>query len=251
MSFNVAEEWRPVIGLDTDFSDYYEVSNTGRIKSLDRFIDTHSGGSYVRKGAILNPNINTRGYYLVDLRKKGVRKAILLHSLIAFAWLEPCPGIYAQRKGCFNIDHIDHDRLNNRVDNLRWLSVEQNSSQGTVKGERSGRSKLTEKDIIDIRSSNLSYKELSRIYNIKAQSIQLIIQGVNWKHVDYPNKEEQLNKRKLGVSKLLPDQIFEILLDNNTSLSNLAKKHKVSYMTIHRIKNNPTKYLKDMDLQPN
>lgn len=95
------EEWRSVI----DYEGLYEVSSCGQIKSL-------------RKGALLTPH-KINGYYVVRLCKNGKMKNHKVHRLVAIAFI-PNP----ENKAF--VDHIDTNRSNNRVENLRWVTRQEN-----------------------------------------------------------------------------------------------------------------------------
>lgn len=95
------EEWRSVIG----YEGLYEVSSCGQIKSL-------------RKGALLTPH-KINGYYVIRLCKNGKMKNHKVHRLVAIAFI-PNP----ENKAF--VDHIDTNRSNNRVENLRWVTRQEN-----------------------------------------------------------------------------------------------------------------------------
>lgn len=97
----MTEEWRSVIG----YEGLYEVSNCGQIKSL-------------RKGALLTPH-KINGYYVIRLCKNGKMKNHKVHRLVAIAFI-PNP----ENKAF--VDHIDTNRSNNRVENLRWVTRQEN-----------------------------------------------------------------------------------------------------------------------------
>ena len=99
------EEWRPVEG----YAGYF-ISNMGRCKSLKQ-----------REARILTAFTNNKGYARVSLSKNGHSKHFLVSRLVAQAFCaNPDPAV------CTTVDHIDRNRLNNRADNLRWLSQEDN-----------------------------------------------------------------------------------------------------------------------------
>lgn len=107
------EIWLPVEG----YEGRYEVSNLGRIKSLARTV--------INTGRVLKEKYNCfhlkrGGYHSVLLSKDTVKSTIQLHRIVAKAFL-PNP----DNKRVVN--HIDGDKLNNRADNLEWVSYRENS----------------------------------------------------------------------------------------------------------------------------
>ena len=111
------EIWRPVVG----YEGLYEVSNTGRVRSLDRYVRRN----YFKKGRILKLN-DRRGYLFVELCLNNKTKNFSVHRLVAQAFI-PNPDNLPQ------VNHIDEDKLNNRVENLEWCDSKYNSNYGTRK----------------------------------------------------------------------------------------------------------------------
>lgn len=107
------EEWRDIAG----YEGFYQVSNMGRVKSLDRTFLRSDGTMATYKGKILMPV--GRPYLHVSLSKNNIHTMARIHRLVAEAFI-PNPN----RLKC--IDHIDCDKTNNQVDNLRWCSHLQN-----------------------------------------------------------------------------------------------------------------------------
>ena len=89
------EQWRDVVG----YEDYYQVSNMGRVRSVDRVVSGKSGPTKL-KGRILRSNpSNQYGHLVVDLCKGGVRQTIPIHQLVAVAWIGPRPDHQQVRHG--------------------------------------------------------------------------------------------------------------------------------------------------------
>lgn len=110
-----SEEWKSIKG----YEGLYMVSNLGRVKSLCGF----NGHEYVKREKILNPYKQKAGknYHrsVVKLFKDGNRKDFKVHRLVADAFI-PNPELKS------NINHIDGNPLNNRVDNLEWCTQKEN-----------------------------------------------------------------------------------------------------------------------------
>ena len=109
------EQWRPI----EEYEGLYEVSNMGRVKSLER-IDKNN---HLVKGKILKPVMMKNGYLRVDLSKEGKHKMFSVHRLVGMTFI-PNP------EGLPQINHIDEDKTNNRVDNLEWCDCKYNINYG-------------------------------------------------------------------------------------------------------------------------
>lgn len=107
---NENEEWRPVRG----YEDYYEVSNYGNVRSIPRVTITKRGDIVNRKGKILTlfANKNT-GYEQVMLTVHMKYKMCYVHRLVAEAFIDNPHNLRC-------VVHVNGDKLDNRVENLKW-----------------------------------------------------------------------------------------------------------------------------------
>lgn len=121
------EEWRAVEG----YEGLYEVSNLGRVRALDRLV-MNNGGLQRKHERILQGCItpNSKGYNQVVLCKEGKIQPCLVHRLVANAFI-PNP------EGKPEVDHIDTNPSNNRVDNLRWVTTQENSMNPITRKKKS------------------------------------------------------------------------------------------------------------------
>ena len=105
------EIWKDVVG----YGGYYEVSDMGRVRSVDRTVE-HQGGTKNLRGRIRKPGPDAGGYPMVCLYLDGKPKPHRVHRLVALAFLgEPV-------EGRNDVDHINGVVDDNSVENLRWAS---------------------------------------------------------------------------------------------------------------------------------
>lgn len=114
------EIWKDIKG----YEGYYQVSNYGNVRSLDRFDGVHD-----RKGQLITPILKYNGYLQVGLRKHSQRKYISVHRLVALHFLE-------NPENKEQVNHIDCNKLNNHVDNLEWVTPKENQQHAKRNGLR-------------------------------------------------------------------------------------------------------------------
>lgn len=114
---HVSEEWRAVV----DYEGYYEVSDQGGVRSLDRLVagGRYPGGTRPMKGVILQGEITWAGYRRVSLTVDRVVSKRTVHSLVAEAFIGPRP------EG-LQVCHNDGNSQNNHPSNLRYDTASAN-----------------------------------------------------------------------------------------------------------------------------
>ena len=115
----ICEEWKAIQG----YENLYEISNFGRIRSLDKvgFQKHWQGGvsRYLFKGQLLKPSKGSNGYMRISLKKDGKLKTFSIHRLVGIHFLE-------KPDGKDYINHLDADVTNNHVSNLEWCFQSEN-----------------------------------------------------------------------------------------------------------------------------
>lgn len=115
------EIWKDIEG----FEGLYQVSNLGRVKSLDRYVESR-GHLIYRKGVIRKP-FDTTGYYSVTLNKDRKETTFQVHRLVAQAFI-PNPNDLPV------VNHLDGRKTNNCIDNLEWTTYAENSKHAVETG---------------------------------------------------------------------------------------------------------------------
>lgn len=181
---NQEEIWKDIVGYD----GFYQVSNLGNVKSIDRYVKHNYGdlSRRIQKGITIKLTINSDKYYCVTLGKNGKHKTFTVHRLVAIAFLENTLNNNI-------INHKDGIKTNNHYTNLEWCTTQQNTQHATENnlipfGENHGMSKLTDEKVKEIRQKyernglyNTYY--LAKKYNVSRTLIGLVINNKIWKRV--------------------------------------------------------------------
>lgn len=104
-----------------NYEGYYQVSNLGNVKSLGRDVMCSGGYTKFNKGRVLK-KIFCKHYYYVILCKLGKPSTRTIHSLVAEAFLNHKPNGHE-----LVVNHINHDKIDNRVENLEIVTQRVNS----------------------------------------------------------------------------------------------------------------------------
>ena len=165
------EEWRPVVG----YEGLYEVSSFGRVKRLKRTIIRRNGMRLPISERILVP-YDFMGYARIGLCKKLRRKHLLVHRLVAIAFI-PNPNCLSL------INHKDEIRSNNHIDNLEWCTREYNLSYGDAPRKLKEHQLSLGKRVIQMRRDGteittfVSASEAARMLKLCGSCISKVCRG--------------------------------------------------------------------------
>jgi len=159
------EQWKPI-----DERPDYQVSNFGRVR----------GPRGIRK-----LDYSNRGYALLNLRIDGRQRNLLVHRLVAKAFV-------TNDRACPIVNHIDGDKCNNHADNLEWCTAQENRNhaikEGLLdhKGQKNPQAKLTEGQVKAIKGKlerGQSQASIAAEFAMTQQTVSDIKTGKSWAHV--------------------------------------------------------------------
>lgn len=142
------EVWRNIIG----YEGCYQVSNLGNVKSLDRLVKFRNK-LFVRKGSLLKQSLDRYGYSHLVLCVNATKKPCTVHVLVAMSFMNFTP---IGRK--LVIDHINGNKSDNRVENLRIVTQRENTTTCFVR-----KSKKNSSEHVGVTWSKSSKKWMARI----------------------------------------------------------------------------------------
>jgi len=161
------EEWKDVDG----YEGIYQVSSMGNIRSLDRKITQFCHKNYFTRnmnGRTIKSKTQNSGYEIVWLSKNGNVRAFTVHriALVAFTGFTPIG---------LDINHIDGDKRNNKIENIEWCSKSENikHSYKNLKRESTGKKVMC----IELGIVFDSSKQASDIMNINVSGIKHVTNG--------------------------------------------------------------------------
>ena len=143
-----------------DIPEYegYQVSNLGRVKSLERFKKGKNGSSVPVKEKILKPQL-VYGYYQVGLHKNSIQKFYLVHRLV---W-ETFNGTIPEG---LQVNHINEVKSDNRLSNLNLMTAKENTNYGTGIKRRA---KKLSKVVLQFTLDNILVKEYASTHQVERE----------------------------------------------------------------------------------
>lgn len=121
------EIWKDING----YYGFYQVSNIGNVRSLNRVVPREGKGSLRLKGHLKLSTVNNRGYYSTTLCKNGIYRHFAIHCLVARAFIE-------NLENKEYVNHKDGNKLNNCVSNLEWNTMSENNKHAYDTGLKKG-----------------------------------------------------------------------------------------------------------------
>lgn len=164
------ELWRDVVG----YEGYYQVSNLGRVRSVDRWVDVTEKGTTYRRfypGRILAQGKHRGGYVFANLSVNQKRKERTIHRMVAEAFL-------SNPNNCGFVNHKDGDKKNNCVENLEWCTEQENMRHYLyVLG---GIAKRASRPVVCIETGDVfrSIAEAAKFANVSRASISHVLGGL-------------------------------------------------------------------------
>jgi len=153
------EEWRPIKG----YEEFYAVSNTGKVRALEKTVTFAHGGRRHHPQIELLPDKHHL-YPRVTLCVDGKNEKKLIHRLVAEAFIDN-PNNFP------NVNHINGDKQNPVVTNLEWCTQEYNIHHAIENDMSIG---FKETDILEIKkllAEGIDYKEIAKTFNKSRQTI--------------------------------------------------------------------------------
>lgn len=183
----MAEQWKDLMG----YEGYYQVSNHGKVKSLDRIIHDGKPGERKIKGGVMRLNVVGTGYITVSLYQPDIQRCNeYVHKLVLLMF-EGFPPTTEHE-----CNHKDGNKQNNHISNLEWVTKSENNRHAfnvlgrkaiSNPGEANGNSKLTEGNVLEIRelysTGDYRQQELGEMFNISSRHISEIICRKYWRHI--------------------------------------------------------------------
>lgn len=181
------EVWKAIPG----YEGYYEASDAGVIRSVDRVVPHGIHGTCKQKGRVLRYAKDAKGYPRVALSDGTKLRTYTIHRLIAHTFMSPRPDGH-------QINHMNGIKTDNRVDNLEYCTPSENSLhsfriglQKPKPGSLNPMAKLTEDQVKTIRTiagrggRYYGRKELAARFGVSECTIKEVVTGSRggWKHV--------------------------------------------------------------------
>ena len=176
----LVETWKDI----PEFRGSYQVSDMGRVRSVDRVVTFKDGRKRKFKGKVLKPHLSNRGYERLSLSNDGRYNTETVHRLVLETF-EPHVNM-----NDLEVNHMDGNKLNNHLTNLEWVTRYDNMSHahdtGLINniGERHPNAKLSNADVLEILQrldTGELHENIALDYGVGKSCIGKINIGAIWK----------------------------------------------------------------------
>lgn len=186
------EIWRDIPG----YEGLYQVSNLGRVRSLDRYVKQNHGSKQLKRGKIIQPIKDCKGYLRLKLCINNTSKRISIHRLVAQVFI---PNLDNKPQ----VNHIDGDKTNNRVDNLEWVTNQENVKHAWSTGlaqitdearKKMSKNNTNKKQVMCMNTKEIfnSIIEASKKYKINSSHISECCKGKRKSAGKHPVTKEKM-----------------------------------------------------------
>lgn len=173
-----------IIEIWKDIEDYpnYQISNFGRVKSKERYVNTIGGAKRKIKDKIIKPTLDSRGYYVVSLyNEKGKSNPKSIHRLVCETFLE-------NKNNYPVINHINGIKIDNRLENLEFCTQSHNIKEayrlGLEKPNKTnlGKFGIKNKKARKIKQIDINTNEIINVFYGVCEAGRKT--GINYRNID-------------------------------------------------------------------
>lgn len=175
----MTEIWKDIEGWEGS----YQVSDCGRVRSLDRMVESSNGRFRRFEGQVLRLQTNTNGYLYIGLHGAGRHVGAAVHRLVLQAFGGPAP----EGHEC---NHKDGDKSNSRIENLEWSTKSDNQRHAyanglaSQKGEANNQAKLSPEIVEALRKvyalGQHTLDQVGLMFGVSGGNVGYIVRGDTW-----------------------------------------------------------------------
>jgi hypothetical protein len=225
------EIWKDVVG----YEGLYEINTLGDVRSKAKWIKTRFTG-YIRKPAPIKSYRDKFGYKKVSLYKKAKQKGLFVHRLLGQAFI-------CNTENKPHINHIDHNKKNNSLDNLEWVTRSENIKKAyefgkMLKGELSPAASLSNSQacniivLLQVRSPKI----VSIMTGVRKEIVRAIYRRLSWNHM---SEHVSFLKPEKTIKKFTQKEVVRIKnhkISKSDRISDLATELKCCPTAIYKIR---------------